>query len=36
MTDKEIRELWNKLQGAKNYAEIHAILKEAINGKEKR
>ena len=30
MTDKEIKELWTKLQGAKNYTEIHAILKEAF------
>ena len=36
MTDKEITELWAKIQGAKNYQEIHALLKEAINGKEKK
>lgn len=33
MTDKEIAELWAKIQGAKNYTEIHALLKKAINDK---
>ncbi len=30
MNDKEIAELWCRLQDARNYAEIYAILKEAL------
>ena len=32
MTDKQIRDLWNKLLNVKTYEEAFALLKEAING----
>lgn len=30
MTDTEIAKLWGKLQNARTYAEVYAILKEAF------
>lgn len=35
MSDKEIEELWKRLQNAKNFTEVALILKEAFEKEKK-